>query len=374
MGQKSPVKILYIAPENNAGTLELWQAAHRSLGNEARFVTLFSTKYEHAEDINLNLPLVPTEKWLANVRHLFYKTHGEAAEYEVQSGYPPTWRPHNLLESFFFRFRDLLWTPKVTRAIEKYDLLDYDIYHLEWGHGFFRSGKIVQKLRAMGKHIICTYHGTDIRNRGVIPAIDQVAEVNFTSELDLLHLHPRMEYVFLPYNTRQFNPSIDLNSPVRLCHATTNRFFKGSNIIIDVCERIAREREDAEFVLIENRPHEEALIMKARSDIYIDQISNTGGWGYGMNSVESLSMGICSCTNLIPEYEEFIPDHPFVNVNADTLDAQLNSLLDHPEIIRQKGSEGKTWVEKHHDISNVIKEVYKIYQREGWISSLPWDE
>ena len=368
------LKILYIAPENNAGTLELWQEAHRNFGNEARFVTLFSNPYDYAEDINLNLPLIPQSKWLAKIRHLFYKSHGPEAEYEVRSGYPPTWEPHNMLEALFFRARDMVWAPKIRRAVREYDLLDFDIYHLEWGHGFFRSGKVIRQLKESGKHILCTYHGTDIRNRGVIPAIDEAAEVNLTSELDLLSLHPDLEYLFLPFDTRQFAEKPELSSPIRICHATTNRYFKGSETIINVCEKIARQRNDAEFVLIENLPHSKTLEIKQTADIYIDQISNKGGWGYGMNSVESLSMGSCCCTNLIPEYEKFIPDHPFVNVSVENLYDKLKILLENPKRITTKGHEGKLWVEEHHDIRNVIRELYRIYRREGWIDQLPWTD
>ena len=57
-----------------------------------------------------------------------------------------------------------------------------------------------------------------------------------------------------------------------------------------------------------------------KSDIFIDQIGDRGGWGYGMNSVESLSMGICTMTEINDSYNSFIPDHPFIAVTKDTLE------------------------------------------------------
>ncbi|MCF7803902.1 MAG: glycosyltransferase [Candidatus Marinimicrobia bacterium] len=366
------MKILYLTTENNAGTLEIWQRAHRDLGNEARYVTLFPNESQFPEDIHLDLPLTPNAKWLQWIKKFAYKAHGPAGMYEEPDGYPPYWEPQNFAEKWFFTIRDAIWSPIIRSALREYDLWDFDIYHLEGGIGFFRDARVIQDLSAAGKHIVCSYHGTDLRLRGVIPAIDAVADVNITSELDLLEKHPNIEYVFLPFETTEYEANYDLHSPIRMCHATRNRYFKGSSRIIQVCEQIASERDDAEFVLIENRPHDETLELKASSDVYIDQISNTGGWGYGMNSVESLSMGLCCCTNLIQQYEEFLPDHPFVNVSNETLYEDLNQLLDDPEKIRDRARYGKRWVEKYHDVKNVIRSVYMIYHREGWIDSLPW--
>ena len=55
-----------------------------------------------------------------------------------------------------------------------------------------------------------------------------------------------------------------------------------------------------EFDLIEETS-EIAIKRKQRCDLFIDQIGDRGGWGYGMN-LESLSMGIC-LTELNSQYE-----------------------------------------------------------------------
>ena len=101
-------------------------------------------------------------------------------------------------------------------------------------------------------------------------------------------------------------------------HAPTNRFYKGSNHIIRICEKLKMEGK-IEFDLIENVTNEDALKRKKKLDIFIDQIGDKGGWGYGMNSIESLSMGICTLTEMNQSYEDFISDHPFVNINEKSL-------------------------------------------------------
>ena len=47
-----------------------------------------------------------------------------------------------------------------------------------------------------------------------------------------------------------------------------------------------------------------------------------------MNSIEALSMGLCCVTELVPEYVDFIPNHPFVNVTGENLLNSLRNLID----------------------------------------------
>ena len=92
------------------------------------------------------------------------------------------------------------------------------------------------------------------------------------------------------------------------------------------------------------------------------------GLGYGVNSLETLAMGMPTCTNLTPEYEAFIPDHPFINVDASNLKRKLKHLITHPEYRIQKGHEGRVWVEKNHEAKNVVSKLYEMYQELGWMN------
>jgi glycosyltransferase involved in cell wall biosynthesis len=271
-----------------------------------------------------------------------------------------------LAEKLFFRTRDGLWTPRISKALEKYHLLEFDIYHLEGGLGFFRDGRIIRRLKEMNKKIVCSYHGTDLRQRGVIPQIDALSDLNLTCELDLMTMHPKLNYLFLPIDTSQFTPRSHRGKAQRIGHAPTSRYFKGSDTIIRVCKQLESEF-GVQLILIENKPHQEALRLKASCDIFIDQISNLGGWGYGMNSLESLSMGIPTCTNMLPQYEEFLPDHPFINVDSGNMKEQLSALIQDPELREQKGHQGREWVEQRHDIHRVMEDLYGYYRNLGWL-------
>ncbi|MCF7840905.1 MAG: hypothetical protein K9N22_09020 [Candidatus Marinimicrobia bacterium] len=363
-----PLKILYLRMEDTAGTLGIFKRQHEALGNECRYVTLFRSPEGFPHDIELNLPLLPATDWFKSVKHQLVE---DEQLYTDATGYPPTWQAKSWWQSAFFHMRDKLWKPRIQKAIEQYGLDEFDIYHLEGGHGFLRmSAWPFDELTKQGKHILINYHGADMRTRGVLPWIDALAEVYTTSELDLMDRHPDMDYVFLPFEVEKFTPSYENHTPLRVCHATRDRYWKGSDTIISACEKLAKTH-GIEFILIENQPHAKTLAMKAECDIYIDQVSNLGGWGYGMNSVEALSMGLACCTNLVPEYEAFIPDHPFFNVNKESLYDDLVRLIEQPERITELRYKGRKWVEHTHSARAVIKSVYALYLRENWIGAMP---
>ncbi len=361
------MKILYISPENTVGTLSLWKKAHEMRGNQCDFITLYPTRHDYDPGYCLNLPLISTNKFYLNFRQKYYQVlKGKNGSYKEKEGFPPVWKSNSYFEKKYFQFRDWLWHFKIEKTVKELDLFSYDIYHIEWGLEFYRDGRFVKKLAEMGKHIVCGYHGQDIRTRGIIEAVDKVSELNVTSELDLLEKHPNIKYLFLPFDTSNYQPNYQLNDKIRICHSPTNRYFKGSDTIIPICEQIAKE-ENIEFVLIENVSISDAMKIKQSCDILIDQVHNRGGWGYGMNSVEALSMGLVCMTELIPKYEEFIPDHPFVNVSGGTLYKTLKKLINDRKWMKEIKIRSRDWVVKYHDLHNTAKTLYSYYEELKWI-------
>ena len=360
------MKILYISPENTVGTLTLWRKKHEEKGHECRTVTFFRSPKKFEEDICLNLPFNFTLPYMSKLRNLFFKFYrGRDGYYTGKKGYPPVWEKEGVLDSLFLKIKDIFWKPITLKAIKKYDLYNFDIYHFESGIDFLKDEFFVKELHRRGKKIICHYHGEDLRNRGVMPFINKISSLNLTNEVDLLERHPRINYLFLPYNTKLFKIKESNKKIIRVAHAPTNRLYKGSNFIIQACKKLEKEGL-IKFDLIENNSHKVALEKKNKADIFIDQVGDRGGWGYGMNSVESLSMGICTLTEINDKYNTFIPDHPFVNINKNTLFKKLKELVLDRNKIYKYGINGKKWVEKHHDIENVSKKLYSYYNTIGF--------
>lgn len=365
------LRILHIAPFNTAGVPIAFVKAERALGIDSRLVTFRRNQYGFEEDICLDLPWMDGW-WFRTVRNRLSSASRRAAQTLAPSHQPAVppcpliWTPGSRLEAVFITIREQLWRRRVQRALERLNFFDYDIYQLDGGLDFFRSGKLVQALHARGKKIVCCYLGSDLRTRGVIPEIDAVSDLNFTVEFDHLRLHPRITYLFFPFDPWQYRVRDGENARLRLFHSATNRRYKGSDRIIEVGKALEREH-GIEFVFVERRPHAEVIAIKQTCDIVIDQITNLGGVGYGISSLEALSMGIPVCTNLPAEYEAFIPDHPFVNVTAETLYDRLVDFIRSPQLRQSHGRRGRQWVEQYHDARNVVERMQAMYQERGWI-------
>jgi len=359
------MKILYISPENTVGTLSLWRQEHISRGNVCRTVTFFRSPKNFEEDICLDLPFNFTTPILSRLRNIVYQAYrGHEGYFKEKTGFPPQWEPEGLIDNSFLKLKDLIWRPKIEEAIEKFDLYDFDIYHFESGMDFLKNEFFVKKLNQLRKTIICHYHGEDLRSRGIMPFIDKASKLNLTNEVDLLSKHPNINYLFLPFDTSQYKPKQKINNTLRISHAPTNRFYKGSKEIIETCRKLERQGK-IKFDLIEHLPHSFAMARKSKSDIFIDQIGDRGGWGYGMNSVESLSMGICTMTEINDSYNSFIPDHPFIAVTKDTLENKIRELINGKDIVNKYGSNGRNWVQKYHDIKQVSDVLYSYYESIG---------
>ena len=148
---------------------------------------------------------------------------------------------------------------------------------------------------------------------------------------------------------------------VDLCKKLNIGYYKGSEKIISVCEKICSLHSHVEFILIENMSHEQVMTLKKDCDILIDQIDNKGGWGYGMNSIEAMAVHTCCLTEMNVQCETFFSGHPFVNINKNNLGEKLLDLVLSPEKIDDYKNKAFQWVSDKHDVEEVGKNLYKNY-------------
>jgi glycosyltransferase involved in cell wall biosynthesis len=274
------------------------------------------------------------------------------------------WTPGRV-ERLLLVVRNAFWMPLIARANRRYGLDSYDIYHLEGGMSFFRDGRDVRMIRRAGGHVVSNYHGLDLRMRGAIKPVWDETEVHITCEFDLFSRFPELRYMFLPFDPASMPSHLPpAGGPVRICHAPRIRAVKGTQAIIDAVGRLSGKLP-VELVLIEGLPHAEALMLKASCHISIDQIAD-GDMGYGVNSLESLSMGIPTVTNLSPAYQAFIPDHPFALATPGSLEEKLAELVVDPALRERFASAGPAWVERRHHWLKVAGDMHALYAEMGW--------
>jgi glycosyltransferase involved in cell wall biosynthesis len=336
------MKILHISSENIANVPITLVHAHRRLGHYARLITFFKNSYGFEEDIVLNLPFSKL-KTFSGIKKLFkIGTYSSVGKTELKYFNP------KLIERVFFNIRDEFWKRKISRFSNFIN--SFDIYIYYGGLDFLRNCEIIRELKKKGKKIGIIYLGSDLRLRGIIRCVEECADRIFTVEFDHTFFHPRVEYIFLPIDvwslrTKEFRKK----EYITICHAPTNRFLKGTDYLIDAYNEL-KDRYPVKLLILENMNHNDVLKIKYEEcDIFVDQLTDFGGFGYGMNSLESLGMGIPTITYLNEDYEKFIPDHPFINASYKNIKEKLEELLKDEELRKNKGFYGRLWVEKYHD-------------------------
>lgn len=342
---------------NTSGVPGQLVRTEQKLGFDSRLVTLYRDRRNYYQDICLDLPFIdfkgtrllkrfisdPDKLSVKNVR----KTHVEL---------PPVWRPYSVLEDLFVRLRDALWRPQIQAAIRAFGLDNFDIYELDGGLDLYRNTDFTLRMKHIGKKIICLYTGSDLRTRGVIPAIDAIADLNLTVEFDHLQYHPSIHHVFFPFEPPDLKPQKNKKGKLRIGHAPTNWSAKGSHVIVPILRELESEFP-VECVLIQNLTHEKALYLKSTCDIFVDQI---GDLGYGINALEALAMAIPTCSCLAPGFAELYPDHPFVVIQADNLKESLIRLILDTDMRKELGQKGRDWTLDRHNAVKIVQHIHHL--------------
>ena len=355
------MKILHVAPINVAGVPFNMVQMHRRFGHQARLVTLHENVLTFPEDICLNIPLPRSSAaqwWRKFKRSPFIR--GEARP----RSRAPIHRAKNIFEQLYFLYDDRRRKSTVFRAIEQFELEDFDVIHYDGGMDFFRDARIAKRWKAEGKKIVCHYMGSDLRIRGVDQQMDELSDLNLTNESDHLLLHPDIHYLYIPFDASDFSVRKEENQRLRIVHAPSSRAAKGTELILPVMERVCSAR-NVEFVLVEGKPHDEAIRIKQTCDVALEQVGNYGGTGYGRNSLETLAMGIPTITEMTPDYLAWLPENPFILATPETLYERVIEVIDNPALRRRHAIAGRAWVEKYHSFDSVHNRLLQLYRDHG---------
>lgn len=353
------MKILHFAIENYARIPFNLVKSEKKLGHQSYLAIPYKPKNHFMdEDYCLNLPFIGSSILHFLKRLTKYKRLSNSNTRAILNNH--TWNPENSLNQFLFSLRDLIWGQKVRDFLKKIEIESFDLLVLDGGAGFLRNGKIVKELQKKGLKILITYCGSDFRTRGPIQEIERMADYRLTFEHDHNALDPSLDFYFAPYSFPDYykpKPIIEKET-IRIGHAPTNRLAKGTDAIIEALYEI-KKRHQIEIEIIENQPHEKALSLKNSCNIFID---NIGEIGYGINSLESLYMGIPTAVQIMPDLEELIPDHPFININKDNIVQKLTEVIESNKLRNEYSLASRNWVLKYHNSDKICQKILeKIY-------------
>jgi hypothetical protein len=149
----------------------------------------------------------------------------------------------------------------------------------------------------------------------------------------------------------------------RIVHAPSNGGIKGTPMILAALEQL-KTRYDFDLILVENKPHVEALAIYRDADIAIDQI--LAGW-YGGYAVEMMAMGKPVACMIRDADLGFVPpamqtDLPLLRIHPDTLVDDLAAILDAQAQWPDWGRRARRFVERWHDPDAIARAMADCYQ------------
>jgi len=347
------MRILHIAPFNYAGLPMVLSNAEKELGHYSRLITFTKHRFDYPEDICLNLPFIDSIiirfiKKIVKNKKTPVNSHGDIKNSKI-------YRKYNYIETKLIKLRELFWQRKIRNILEKINIDSFDLIQLDGGTGFFLDSRIIKSFANSSKKIISVFYGSDLRVRGIDPVIEKYTFKNFSMEYDHQEILDDVVILPFPFIFDDFDyKHKDNNDKLTIGHAPSVRKQKGTNIIIPILNKL-KEKHKINIKIIEGLSHQSALKEKEECDIFIDQISELG---YGVNSVESMAMGIPTFSSLRKEFNKKYPANPFVEINKETLFEKLEEYILSREKREFTGSACIKWVREVHDTRNVVKIIH----------------
>lgn len=285
----------------------------------------------------------------------------------------------------------------------------YDVFHMHFGSSIFPSNRYpwpfesdLPFLNLFHKKIVASYHGCDVRQRGVfkrrfpisacsnpecvpdfcneatdarkrkmIAYFARHAQKLFAVTPDLMHVLPP-DAEFLPsasVDIENWTPCDRRNQgkKIKIIHSPTNRAAKGTRYIIEAVEKLRVKYPEVELTLVEGVPHDQVRKIYEDADLAIDQL--LCGW-YGVFAVEMMALGKPVVCYVREEDLAFIPndmrhDLPIINASPDSVYNVLLNLMQNRERLPLVGEKSRAYVARWHDPGKIASRVKEVYESLG---------
>jgi len=282
--------------------------------------------------------------------------------------------------------------PKVfwTTFLEAID--QFDVVHFHFARTLFpNSWGGVPPLwdlpiyRILGKRVFFTFHGSDCRIREIhervnpwsyyrysdIPADDDrtrktievirtYADRMFVTSVDLLEFVPEADVAPRVVDLTEWpKRSPDTRVVPQILHVPSRRGTKGTELILAGLDRLRADGVAFDLRLLEGVSHSEARAAIQGADIVVDNLL-TGD--YEVVSIEAMAASRVAVANIQSGSAEAYPDAPVVSVDPDTFVDRMRALIADPDDRRRRGSLGRPYVERVHDVPIVAAQLVAAYK------------
>ena len=270
---------------------------------------------------------------------------------------------------------------------------EFDVYHFHFARSLVSPvGGLpwfwdLPVLRALGKRIVFTFHGSDVRKKSVHMEEDPWSYYRFSDvesnderidkALAVIRTYAQALIVASPIN-RAFVPeaeyvpkAIELSKfafagPRRdtrplVVHVPSKRATKGTDLIVRGVEELQRGGAEFDFRLIENVPHEGLQRIYADADIVVDNLLLGDA---EVSSIEAMALGKAVVTRVREEVHLAHPDLPAVSADPDSFVATIAPLLKDPAERRRLGELGRAYVERTHAAEVIAAKLLPLYEIE----------
>jgi len=235
-----------------------------------------------------------------------------------------------------------------------------DVFHFYFGLTLVPKSVQFPILRALRKKSVFHYLGSDIRGKTRAElAYGKRADAEIVGSFAALDWVPEAHVVPPGLDLRPFTPAPPSDRPRPLVvHAPSNREKKGTQWVIDACERLPVDLD-----IVEDVPHDVARERYARADLVVDQLN--AGW-HGVFALEAMALGKPVVTYLRPELVDraeagYGVRLPIVPATKETLADALQPLVESPALRREIGAASRAYVERVHDIDRIADRLVDIY-------------
>ena len=266
-------------------------------------------------------------------------------------------------------------------------LFRYDVFHFHIGRTFLDKNRDLPYLKHLKRKMLMHYWGSEIRSLEIalkknkyvrtkgydeVSLRKKMASVARYIDVAVVADYELREYVDGFFKRIEIIPqAIDLENYVpvypqengaclNIIHAPSHSWVKGTDHIEPVIKKLKR-KFDINYILVQNKPHQEALDIYKKADVIIDQLLIGS---YGIFSIEAMALGKPVLCHIREDLRRTYPSTlPILSANPDNLEAKLEKLCNDPDLRLELGKKGRLYVEDVHDSIKIAEKFIELYRR-----------
>jgi glycosyltransferase involved in cell wall biosynthesis len=268
----------------------------------------------------------------------------------------------------------------------------FDVIHFHAGRSFFPGewGGVpaywdLPILRALGKKVFHTFHGSECRIRRIHMENNPWSYYKYSDIISDEDRTQKIIQIFRTYCNKMFLASPDYLMFVpdavvigrmielsewpeqapdqraipKILHVPSLRGKKGTEWVVDGLRQLESEGMKFEFSLLEGVPHTEARRAIQDADIVVDNLI-TGD--YELVSIEAMASSRVAVANIQEYSRNAYPDAPVWDVNPDTFVEQMRALIPDVNLRRDFAARGRDHVARTHDVDVVVQKMLHFYE------------